>query len=187
MLIVCPCLQPPSCRLKLEKCNKGDVPVAPKEERPEGTDTNKVVVKSADPHAEETVIELDDWLIEFANLFREQLGIDPDKCGLHRLSLESCASAGQCLCISVAVLENNWSLAASGPCGHISLCVQLHSAISAFDLALFLPAWCRSCSCKQLCALAAGLWHCCDGVLRHGKRQATGSLPLCSNCSWRPL
>jgi len=38
-----------------------------------------VIVKSTDPLAEETVVELDDWLIDFANLFREHLGVDPDK------------------------------------------------------------------------------------------------------------
>jgi hypothetical protein len=38
-----------------------------------------VVVKSTDMHAEEMVVELDDWLIDFANMFRDHLGIDPDK------------------------------------------------------------------------------------------------------------
>jgi hypothetical protein len=73
-------MQPPTCRLKLEKCKRADVPPAPREEIPQGEGTNKVVVKSVDPHAEETVVELDEWLIDFANLFRENLGIDPDKC-----------------------------------------------------------------------------------------------------------
>ena len=52
----------------------------PKEELPKGEERSKVVVKSTDMHAEEMVVELDDWLIDFANLFRDHLGIDPDKC-----------------------------------------------------------------------------------------------------------
>jgi hypothetical protein len=74
-------LQQPTCRFKLEKCARGDVPQAPREEVPHGEETSRVVVKSVDPHAEETVVELDEWLIEFANLFRDQLNVDPDKCG----------------------------------------------------------------------------------------------------------
>jgi hypothetical protein len=77
---ICLLLQPPTCRLKLEKCRRAEVPPTPREEVPQGAETNKVVVKSVDPHAEETVVELDEWLIDFANLFRENLGIDPDKC-----------------------------------------------------------------------------------------------------------
>ena len=71
-------LQPPTCKLKLEKCKRGDVPAAPRDELPQGEEKNKVVVKSVDPHAEETVVELDEWLIDFANLFRDHLQIDPD-------------------------------------------------------------------------------------------------------------
>jgi hypothetical protein len=73
-------VQPPTCRFKLEKCFRGDVPQPPKDELPRGDETSRVVVKSVDPHAEETVVELDEWLIDFANLFRDQLGVDPDKC-----------------------------------------------------------------------------------------------------------
>eukprot|EP00892_Ulva_mutabilis_P001101 jgi/Ulvmu1/10992/UM007_0172.1 len=71
--------QPPTWRLKIEKCNRADVPAVPREELPKGQEKSKVVVKSTDPHAEEMVVELDDWLIDFANLFRDQLSIDPDK------------------------------------------------------------------------------------------------------------
>lgn len=73
-------VQPPTWRIKIEKCNRADVPPVPREEMPKGQEKSKVVVKSTDPHAEEMVVELDDWLIDFANLFRDQLGIDPDKC-----------------------------------------------------------------------------------------------------------
>lgn len=76
----CCAVQPPTWRIKIEKCNRADVPPVPREEVPKGQEKSKVVVKSTDPHAEEMVVELDDWLIDFANLFRDQLGIDPDKC-----------------------------------------------------------------------------------------------------------
>jgi hypothetical protein len=73
-------MQPPTWKCKIEKCNRADVPPVPKEELPKGEERSKVVVKSTDTHAEEMVVELDDWLIDFANLFRDHLGIDPDKC-----------------------------------------------------------------------------------------------------------
>ena len=75
------------------------MPAPPKEELPKGEEKSKVVVKSPDPHADETVVELDDWLIDFANLFRDQLGIDPDKCAArsnayaHMFALLSIAQA----------------------------------------------------------------------------------------------
>lgn len=80
-------MQPPTCKLKLEKCKRGDVPAPPRDELPQGEEKNKVVVKSVDPHAEETVVELDEWLIDFANLFRDHLQIDPDKCAAHTQQL----------------------------------------------------------------------------------------------------
>lgn len=76
------CMQPPTWKCKIEKCYRSEVPTVPKDEVPKGEERSKVVVKSPDMHAEEMVVELDDWLIDFANLFRDQLGIDPDKCAL---------------------------------------------------------------------------------------------------------
>lgn len=73
-------MQPPTWKCKIEKCHRSEVPTVPKEELPKGEERSKVVVKSTDMHAEEMVVELDDWLIDFANLFRDHLGIDPDKC-----------------------------------------------------------------------------------------------------------
>ena len=70
-------------KFRLTKCKKADVPPVPKEELPREEMQSKVIVKSTDPLAEETVVELDDWLIDFANLFREHLGIDPDKCATY--------------------------------------------------------------------------------------------------------
>lgn len=72
-------MQPPTWKCKIEKCHRSDVPTVPKDELPKGEERSKVVVKSTDMHAEEMVVELDDWLIDFANLFRDHLGIDPDK------------------------------------------------------------------------------------------------------------
>ena len=79
-LTLTPVLQPPTWKCKIEKCHRSEVPTVPKEELPKGEERSKVVVKSTDMHAEEMVVELDDWLIDFANLFRDHLGIDPDKC-----------------------------------------------------------------------------------------------------------
>lgn len=70
----------PSCRFSVVKCKRSEVPPTPAEEVPKDDAKSKVIVKSTDPLAEETVVELDDWLIDFANLFRDHLGVDPDKC-----------------------------------------------------------------------------------------------------------
>jgi hypothetical protein len=75
-------VQSPTIRLKMEKCHRSDVPAPPKEEIPRTEQKTKVVVKSTDMHAEETVIELDEWLIDFANMWRDAMGIDPDKCAV---------------------------------------------------------------------------------------------------------
>ncbi|XP_039141873.1 LOW QUALITY PROTEIN: protein CLMP1 [Dioscorea cayenensis subsp. rotundata] len=45
-------------------------------------------------HAECKEVEIDDWLFEFAQLFRTQVGIDPDAhLDLHELGMELCAEA----------------------------------------------------------------------------------------------
>lgn len=45
-------------------------------------------------HAECKEVEIDDWLYEFAQLFRQQVGIDPDAhLDLHELGMELCAEA----------------------------------------------------------------------------------------------
>eukprot|EP00210_Caulerpa_lentillifera_P004482 g4276.t1 len=50
--------------------------------------------RSGDGVTEEAVYEIDDWLVEFANLFRERTGIDPDRhVDMHNLGVEKCQRA----------------------------------------------------------------------------------------------
>lgn len=45
-------------------------------------------------NVEDSVFEIDDWLIDFANLFRERTGIDPDRhVDMHNLGVEKCQKA----------------------------------------------------------------------------------------------
>jgi hypothetical protein len=89
--------------------------VPPRDELPKGEEKNKVVVKSVDPHAEETVVELDEWLIDFANLFRDQLGIDPDRCAPPLQPLQPLCSLWDC--------ENSDDVRATGRCSnHLQVC-----------------------------------------------------------------
>lgn len=67
--------------LYLFKCPEREVPLPPSDEVPEGENGTEVY-------------ELDDWLIDFAGLFRQQLGIDPDgHVDLHNEGWEKCNSA----------------------------------------------------------------------------------------------
>ncbi|PWA62217.1 octicosapeptide/Phox/Bem1p (PB1) domain-containing protein [Artemisia annua] len=55
-------------------------------------DTNEKPASSEDPELKE--VEMDDWLFEFAQLFRTHVGIDPDAhIDLHELGMEMCSEA----------------------------------------------------------------------------------------------
>lgn len=55
-------------------------------------DTNEKPASSDDPELKE--VEMDDWLFEFAQLFRTHVGIDPDAhIDLHELGMEMCSEA----------------------------------------------------------------------------------------------
>lgn len=67
--------------LFLFKCPEREVPLPPSDEVPEGESGTEVY-------------ELDDWLIDFAGLFRQQLGIDPDgHVDLHNEGWDKCNAA----------------------------------------------------------------------------------------------
>ncbi|KAG5234712.1 cytoskeletal protein [Salix suchowensis] len=54
--------------------------------------TKEKLVTSGDPESRE--VEMDDWLFEFAQLFRTHVGIDPDAhIDLHELGMELCSEA----------------------------------------------------------------------------------------------
>ncbi|ONK78982.1 uncharacterized protein A4U43_C01F1660 [Asparagus officinalis] len=59
----------------------------------EGPSKEKDEKKGCD-HAECKEVEIDDWLYDFAQLFRQQVGIDPDAhLDLHELGMELCSEA----------------------------------------------------------------------------------------------
>eukprot|EP00210_Caulerpa_lentillifera_P005134 g4906.t1 len=50
--------------------------------------------RSGEGTGEDAVYEIDDWLVDFANLFRERTGIDPDRhVDMHNLGVEKCQKA----------------------------------------------------------------------------------------------
>jgi len=54
----------------------------------------KLAEKRPEAAGEEAVYEIDDWLVDFANLFRERTGIDPDRhVDMHNLGVEKCQKA----------------------------------------------------------------------------------------------
>ncbi|GMH37813.1 hypothetical protein BSKO_05686 [Bryopsis sp. KO-2023] len=52
------------------------------------------LARESKKEGEEAVYEIDDWLVDFANLFRENLGIDPERhVDMHNLGVEKCQKA----------------------------------------------------------------------------------------------
>ncbi|GFZ10643.1 octicosapeptide/Phox/Bem1p (PB1) domain-containing protein [Actinidia rufa] len=61
-------------------------------DKPDKEDTKEKPGASEDPECKE--VEMDDWLFEFAQLFRTHVGIDPDAhIDLHELGMELCSEA----------------------------------------------------------------------------------------------
>lgn len=100
--------QIPPIKFKIVKAESEDmVPVPPEEELQERAQmiaNQKALVEHArqarltekgrEAAGEEAVYEVDDWLVDFANLFRERTGIDPDRhVDLHNLGVEKCQKA----------------------------------------------------------------------------------------------
>lgn len=79
--------------------NESDVPQPPEEEvreRQQQLATKKALARARDAkkEGEEAVFEIDDWLVDFAHLFRENLGIDPERhVDMHTLGVEKCQKA----------------------------------------------------------------------------------------------
>ncbi|GFZ06351.1 octicosapeptide/Phox/Bem1p (PB1) domain-containing protein [Actinidia rufa] len=70
----------------------GDSGVETVIDKPEKEDTKEKPGASEDPEFKE--VEMDDWLFEFAQLFRTHVGIDPDAhIDLHELGMEQCSEA----------------------------------------------------------------------------------------------
>lgn len=98
--------QLPPVRISLVKAaSEADVPQPPEEEvreRHQQLATRRALAEAraarakaeAKKEGEEAVYEIDDWLVDFANLFRENLGIDPERhVDMHNLGVEKCQKA----------------------------------------------------------------------------------------------
>ncbi|XP_020582741.1 HSP-interacting protein [Phalaenopsis equestris] len=76
----------------------GDLPAAGEDDFAMNNTFFKQVVKEKErkgcDHSECKEVDIDDWLYEFAQLFRQQVGIDPDAhLDLHELGMELCSEA----------------------------------------------------------------------------------------------
>lgn len=98
--------QLPPIRIDLVRAgSEAEVPQPPEEEvreRQQQLMTRKALSEARAARAraeskkegEEAVYEIDDWLVDFANLFRENLGIDPERhVDMHNLGVEKCQKA----------------------------------------------------------------------------------------------
>ncbi|KAD1228662.1 hypothetical protein R6Q59_027265 [Mikania micrantha] len=75
----------------IEEDNSGSQPNSENEKTEKPKETDKPA-SSEDPELKE--VEMDDWLFEFAQLFRTHVGIDPDAhIDLHELGMEMCSEA----------------------------------------------------------------------------------------------
>ena len=97
----------PPVKFKIEKAESEEqVPVPPEDEIRERNQLianqrarekarqAKLLAEKKEAGGEDAVYEIDDWLVDFANLFRERTGIDPDRhVDMHNLGVEKCQKA----------------------------------------------------------------------------------------------
>eukprot|EP00803_Ostreobium_quekettii_P008486 evm.model.scf_2126.1 EVM.evm.TU.scf_2126.1 scf_2126:13698-15628(-) len=95
--------QIPPIKIQLFRVAEGDAPKPPEAEVAERAQLlaaqKSLAARAAAGQAgrageEEAVYEIDDWLLDFANLFRESLGIEPDRhVEMHNIGVEKCQRA----------------------------------------------------------------------------------------------